>query len=459
MTHSLGWRLAVATAVLATAARAGVSVNTDRNAMGAGFSFKNVPLPANNDAATLARFRLVDGMGDGNAGSLDALHDGRVPSGEDQPSKNFFFQSGSDGGRLLVDLGRTISVERICSYSWHTGDRAPQVYSVYAADGCAAEFKLEPKRGADPATCGWKALARVDTRPAKEDWGGQYGVSIAADSGALGSFRYVLFEIFRTESRDTFGNTFYSEIDVIDANGPAPTSGSVATNPIRKSFQSEEGKFSFMIDSTEAPDLTGWAEKELKPVVQTWYPKLAALLASEGYQAPAVITLRFRDDMGGTPASAAGTGVNLNAVWFRRELTREALGSVVHEMVHVVQSYGRAHRTDTAATVTPGWVVEGVADYVRWFLYEPQTHGAEITKRNLAGMRYDASYRVTANFLDWVTRTYDKDLLRKLNAAAREGRYAESLWKGWTGKGVKELGDEWKSFNERRLGGQLQPDR
>ena len=453
MNRSFLWMLAAASAVLGTAVRAGVTVTTGFNAMGPGFTFKDVPLPANNDAATHARFSLVDGAGDRNGGSLDVLHDGLVPSGEDQPSKNFFFQNGADGGRLLVDLGRAVSVKQIASYSWHTGDRAPQVYAVYAADGRADGFKAEPKRGVDPTACGWALIARVDTRPANGESGGQYGVAIASDSGALGSFRYVLFDISRTENRDAFGNTFFSEIDVIDANGPAPASGIVATNPIRKSFQTEDGKYSFMIDSTEAPDLTGWAEKTLKPVVQAWYPKLAALLPSEGYQAPAVITLRFRDDMGGTPASASGAGVNLNAVWFRRELTREALGSVVHEMVHVVQNYGRARRTDQAATSAPGWVVEGIADYVRWFLYEPQTHGAEITKRNLAGARYDASYRVTANFLDWVTLTYDKDLLRKLNAAAREGRYAESLWRGWAGKSVQELGDEWKRVNERRLGG------
>jgi hypothetical protein len=26
---------------------------------------------------------------------------------------------------------------------------------------------------------------------------------------------------------------------------------------------------------------------------------------------------------------------------------------------------------------TPGWVVEGIPDYIRWFLYEPQSHGAD----------------------------------------------------------------------------------
>src|SRR4029450_5545687 len=59
-------------------------------------------------------------------------------------------------------------------------------------------------------------------------------------------------------------------------------------------------------------------------------------------------------------------------------------------------------------------------DYFRWFLYEPEAKGAEITERNLARAKYDASYRITGNFLNWVTQRHDREIVRKLNAAARE---------------------------------------
>src|SRR4030095_5727731 len=163
------------------------------------------------------------------------------------------------------------------------------------------------------------------------------------------------------------------------------------------------------------------------------------------------VTLRFRNDMGGTPASASGGRVNMNSGWFRRELKREARGSVVHELVHVVQSYGRARRTNPDATRTPGWLVEGIAAYLRWFLYEPENKGAEIHERTLARAKHDASYRITGNFLNWITQHHDKEIVRKLNAAAREGKYTEQLWKDWTGKTLQELGDEWKRANETRL--------
>jgi hypothetical protein len=195
-----------------------------------------------------------------------------------------------------------------------------------------------------------------------------------------------------------------------------------------------------------------WADAKLRPVVQEWYPKLVAMLPSEGFEAATNVTLRFRNDMGRTPASASRGRINMNSGWFRRELTREALGSVVHEMVHVVQNYGRARRLNPQAARTPGWLVEGIPDYIRWFLYEPETKGAEITERNLARAKYDASYRITGNFLNWVTQRYDRELVRKLNAAAREGKYAEQLWKDWTGKALQELGAAWRQEHEARLG-------
>lgn len=431
--------------------RAEIKVATGHSADGSGFAFKSVPAPATNDAATTARWTLVDGARDSNSGNLAVLHDGRVPSGDDQPSENLFFRAGADGGRIQIDLGRVISVQHIGSYSWHAGARAPQVYKLYAADGTADGFQSEPKQGTDPAKCGWKLIASVDTRPKEDDGAGQHGVAITDSTGVIGKFRYLLFDISRTEDRDRFGNTFFSEIDVIDANGPPPTLIAVVEEKrILQSFEAEAGKFQFTIDATAAPDLAEWSEKELKPVIQEWYPKIVALLPSEGYEAPKNITLRFRTDMGGVPASAAGAGINLNARWFRGELKREARGAVVHEMVHVVQSYWN-RRQNPKAAATPGWIVEGIADYVRWFLYEPQTKGAEIKQANLAGAKYDASYRVTGNFLNWVSQQHDNELVRKLNAAAREGRYTEQLWKDWTGKTVQELGVDWKKFHEQRL--------
>lgn len=221
--------------------------------------------------------------------------------------------------------------------------------------------------------------------------------------------------------------------------------------PAGKTVSTEDGRYHFTFDTSVAADLAEWTEKELIPVVKDWYPRIVKLLPSEGFEARTNVTIRFRDNMGRTPASAGGGSINCNAEWFRRNLKGEARGSVVHEMVHVVQNYSRARRSNPDAPRTPGWLVEGLADYIRWFLYEPEAKGAEITARNLSRAKYDASYRITGNFLNWVVNKYDKEIIRKLNAAAREGKYSEDLWKQHTGKTLQELGDEWRKGHEERL--------
>jgi hypothetical protein len=442
---------------LAMTAQAEVKISTARNSSDnatARYRFGDVPSPAKNDAAATAKFTLVDGARDGNGGELANLRDGRLPGESDQPSENFFFAQNTEGGRLLIDLTHAIEIKQVNTYSWHPGSRGPQVYKLYASDGQAEGFKAEPKKDTDPDKCGWKLIASIDTRPKEGDEGGQYGVSISDSSGALGKYRYLLFDIARTEARDPFGNTFYSEIDVIDRNASPEVAASSEevkpVPPITKSFSADGGKYHFTINATAAPDLMEWADTELRPVVQEWYPKIVAMLPSEGWQPTTNVTIRFRDNMT-VPASAGGGNINCNAVWFRKELKREARGSVVHEMVHIVQNYRGGRRTDTNTTRMPGWLVEGIPDYIRWFLYEPQTKGAEISKGRLANAKHDASYRVTGNFLNWVTTKYDTNLVMKLNAAGRQGKYSEEIWKTLTGKTVQELGADWKKALEEKF--------
>jgi hypothetical protein len=180
------------------------------------FKFKDIPAASKDDAATSAKFTIVDGERDPNGGDLDKLNDGKLPSEEDQPEENFFFNAGTEGGRIGVDLGKAIAIKQVNTYSWHPNTRGPQVYKLYASDGTAGGFKADPKGSTDPEKCGWKLIAKVDTRPKEGTGGGQYGVSVSDSDGALGKYRYLLFDTSRTEADDQFGNTFYSEIDVVE---------------------------------------------------------------------------------------------------------------------------------------------------------------------------------------------------------------------------------------------------
>lgn len=388
------------------------------------FKFEKIPAPSQNDAATNAGFRIVLGQADPNGADVAALHDGRLPTGVDQPENNFFFDAGSTGGRLVIDLEAAREIRRINTYSWHRSSRAPQVYQLYAHDGTGEKFVATPGKETDLAAAGWKRIAAVDTRPAEGRPGGQYGVTIFDATGALGTFRYLLFDVARTTDADQFSNTFFSEIDVDDGREYAQRSVP-APDP------AQANGYEFVFDTTQTPRLQPWVDRTLRPICEQWYPRIVAQLGSEGFTAPRRISITFFKDMEGV-ANTSRTQIRCAGPWFERNLQGEAAGAVVHELVHVVQQYGRTQRD----AERPGWLVEGIADYIRWFQYEPP---AQRPRPDPARASYRDSYRTTGAFLHYVTETHGKEVVPKLNAALRKGVYRSNLWQEVTGKSVDEL--------------------
>jgi len=179
------------------------------------FTFTTIPSPSKTDAASKAALTMIDGVIDGGSGELSALTDGLLPTNDDDPGANLYFRAGSMGGRFRMDFGSPIDITRVITYSWHPNTRGPQLYKLYAADGSESGINLAPKRGVDPATCGWKFIATVSTIPKQGEDGGQYAASVMDASGSLGKYRYLMFDCYVTELNDDWGNTFYSEIDVI----------------------------------------------------------------------------------------------------------------------------------------------------------------------------------------------------------------------------------------------------
>ena len=234
--------------------------------------------------------------------------------------------------------------------------------------------------------------------------------------------------------------------------------GGGATVEVMEVAGGNGAKYRITIDTSETPDLTEWSHARLAPVVGAWYPKIVEMLPGtmivprKGYVAPGEVTITFTKGLiGRFIAATDGNHIYCAGNWFRQTLDGEAIGSVVHEMVHVVQQYRLAGLNNPKAAPVQGWLTEGIADYIRWYLYEPQSPGGEIAKEDLPKVRYDSQYRISANFLNWVVKTYDKDLIAKLNATIRDGNYSEALWKQYTGHSVDELNTEWKSSLARKL--------
>jgi hypothetical protein len=236
------------------------------------------------------------------------------------------------------------------------------------------------------------------------------------------------------------------------------------------------------IDSSQAPDLKDWCEKELRPALEKWYPLIVADLPSNGFTAPRKFTVVVDPSYRGV-AATGGTRVMVSPDWIKSQSLRqgwnEAVGSVIHEEVHVVQQYGYGRRF-RGATSNPVWLVEGIADYIRWFKYEPEDkrpHPSPIVRIAAGGGRgrgrgrnqtqpaqsqpaqtqpvqtqpttrpanYTDSYRTTAAFLNYVADKHDHEIVVKLNASMRDGRYRPELWSLYTGKTVEEL---WAEYYE-----------
>jgi hypothetical protein len=189
----------------------------------------------------------------------------------------------------------------------------------------------------------------------------------------------------------------------------------------------------FVVDVTDAPEMKEWAEKAAR-ICEHTYPLIAEELRSDGFKPAHLVRMSLSSRYRGV-AYASGAGITGSVRYFKAH--PEDVGAMVHETVHVVQSYRRANN--------PGWLVEGIADYVRFFKYEPGKIGPINPRR----ARYDGSYRVSAAFLAYLTAKYDPDIVRKLNAVMREGEYRDTIFKRLTGKTVQELDREWRETLRR----------
>jgi hypothetical protein len=192
----------------------------------------------------------------------------------------------------------------------------------------------------------------------------------------------------------------------------------------------------FVVQADDEPEMKAWAEKAAR-VCEQEYPMICDELRSDGFKPPHVVTLTLKSDYRGV-AGTSGQHIIGSVRYFRQH--PEDIGAMVHETAHVVQAY--------QVRGNPSWLVEGIADYVRFYKYEPGRSRPPRPEQ----ARYDGSYRVTAAFLAYLRSKYDKDLVRKLNEAMRRGQYREDLFKDLTGKPVEQLGEEWRASLRRRRG-------
>ena len=183
------------------------------------------------------------------------------------------------------------------------------------------------------------------------------------------------------------------------------------------------------IDISQAPDLAVWSQEAEKKMEEFW-PDTAALLYSYKFITPNMVNVVYRTGPDVTGVAATGGGVmTVNSQYCRQH--PDDTGLTVHETAHVIQAY---------SSYNPVWLVEGIADYIRWIKFEPENYHPNI---NVKTATYHDSYRTTAAFLGWCELHYDSRLVTKLNQAVRFGTYKNALFQQYCGKDVDTL---WAEF-------------
>ena len=217
-----------------------------------------------------------------------------------------------------------------------------------------------------------------------------------------------------------------------------------------------------LLDVSYAPDAGDFAI-ETSPLVLEWYPKINALLYGADHPLPfRVVIVSFQHALK-YPAFTTSNVIHVSADTIRA-MPDDYRGMVIHELAHVVQHYPQGQ-------AEAGWVIEGIADYVRHEAFEkdiqpslkldaqgrlhgyadkePLFHALENAAADLTEKGYLRSYTVASNFLFWLETEKDKQIIRHLNLALSQGMYTPDLFRQFCGEPLDTLWAEFVKESEK----------
>jgi sulfur carrier protein ThiS len=161
------------------------------------------------------------------------------------------------------------------------------------------------------------------------------------------------------------------------------------------------------------------------------YPKLA-----KTYNPQTLKDVTFFVDTAYKGVAATSNGrVVFSSAWLAKK--PEDIDVVTHEVMHIVQNYG--------SSVGPGWLTEGIADYVR-YRHGIDNAGAKwLLPDYKPEQSYKNSYRITARFFVWMEAKIKPGIIKTVNASLRDHTYTNEIWKNLTGKDLDEL---WEDYSK-----------
>ncbi len=186
-----------------------------------------------------------------------------------------------------------------------------------------------------------------------------------------------------------------------------------------------DGRGRVSIDSSRTQEHRAWAESA-ECMANEWYPRLGNLLSSSPRVELPDVVIELSPDYDGV-AAASGRRITLSSKWVR-DHPEDARGVVVHELVHVVQAYPENRE---------GWVTEGIADFIRYGLFEAWP--LERFPRPAKPHPYTDGYQTAGGFLLWLEGDASPGIVRRLNTALRGDAYGPGTFREITGRSADDL--------------------
>jgi hypothetical protein len=159
------------------------------------------------------------------------------------------------------------------------------------------------------------------------------------------------------------------------------------------------------------------------------YPKLA-----KEYNPETLREVKFFVDTAYKGVAATSNGVvTFSSIWLTKH--PEDIDVVTHEVMHIVQNYGQS--------VGPGWLTEGIADFVRYRFGVDNTGSKWILPELKPEHSYKNSYRITARFFVWMEARIKPGIIKNVDASLRDHTYTNEIWKTLTNKDLYGLWAEY----------------
>ena len=167
-----------------------------------------------------------------------------------------------------------------------------------------------------------------------------------------------------------------------------------------------------------------------KDLVETFFAVYPALV--KDFNPLSTKTVMFKIDTAYKGVAAtSGSNIVYNPKWFVQH--PKDIDVVTHEVMHIIQGY---------PNYNPWWMVEGIADYIRYKYGVANAAGGWTMPDVIAAQKYDNGYRITARFLAWCENK-KPGCVKTFDGALRTNTYTPALWNTIFGKSVDDIWAEY----------------